>query len=73
MLQEQFQFCNTYRKRGEEALGSIVSLHSAFKERIEKEKRRAQLVMEAQQGTLQRLKSIIYSRFNFSLLIIIVS
>lgn len=56
MLQEQFQFCNTYRKRGEEALGSIVSLHSAFKERIEKEKRRAQLVMEAQQGTLQRLK-----------------
>ncbi|XP_043471897.1 gamma-tubulin complex component 6 [Leptopilina heterotoma] len=56
MLQEQFKFCNTYRKRGEEALGSIVSLHSAFKERIEKEKRRAQLVMEAQQGTLQRLK-----------------
>lgn len=61
MLQEQYKFCHIYRQKGEEALGSVVSLYSAFQERIKEEKRRAKLVMDAQQGTLLRLKSKYYN------------
>ena len=59
MLQEQLIFCNTYKQKGDEALGLVVSLWSAIQDQKAEEKKRADLVIMAQQGTLLRLKSML--------------
>lgn len=60
MLREQLLRCQEYERRGEEALGPIVSLLSAIQDEKEAERERADLVIRAQQETLTRINSNIF-------------
>jgi hypothetical protein len=57
MLREQAKFYEEYVMKGEIEQGEEVSLCSAIQEEKEAEKRRAELVIDAQKDTLERLKS----------------
>ncbi|OXU27717.1 hypothetical protein TSAR_004634 [Trichomalopsis sarcophagae] len=56
MLREQARFYEAYEARGEHEQGEEVSLSSAIRDEKEAERRRAELVIAAQQDTLQRLR-----------------
>ncbi|XP_011268739.2 gamma-tubulin complex component 6 [Camponotus floridanus] len=55
MLREQMLRCQEYKREGEAALGPIVSLLSATQDEKKAERKRAELVIRAQQETLSRL------------------
>lgn len=55
MLREQLLRCQEYERKGEEALGPIVSLLSAIQDEKKAERETAELVIRAQQETLLRL------------------
>lgn len=55
MLREQLLRCQEYKRDGETALGSIVSLLSAIQDEKKAERETAELVIRAQQETLSRL------------------
>lgn len=57
MLREQFLRCQEYERKGEAALGPVVSLLSAIQDEKKAERERAELVICAQQETLSRLDS----------------
>ena len=57
MLREQAKFYDEYMIRGEIAQGEVASLYSAIQAEKDAEKKRAELVIAAQQDTLLRLKS----------------
>ncbi|KAG5328838.1 GCP6 protein, partial [Acromyrmex heyeri] len=55
MLREQLLRCQEYERKGEAALGPIVSLLSAIQDEKKAERETAELVIRAQQETLLRL------------------
>ncbi|EFN83778.1 gamma-tubulin complex component 6 isoform X2 [Harpegnathos saltator] len=55
MLQEQLSSCQEYERKGEAALGLIVSLLSAIQDQKKAERKTAELVIRAQQETLSRI------------------
>ncbi|KYM96761.1 Gamma-tubulin complex component 6 [Cyphomyrmex costatus] len=55
MLREQLLRCQEYERKGEAALGPIVSLLSAIQDEKKAEKEMAELVIRAQHETLSRL------------------
>ncbi|KYN13049.1 Gamma-tubulin complex component 6 [Trachymyrmex cornetzi] len=55
MLREQLLRCQEYERKGEAALGPIVSLLSAIQDEKKTERETAELVIRAQQETLLRL------------------
>lgn len=55
MLREQLLRCQEYERKGETALGPIVSLLSAIQDEKKAERKMAELVIRAQQETLSRL------------------
>lgn len=55
MLREQLLRCQEYERKGEAALGPIVSLSSAIQDEKKTERETAELVIRAQQETLSRL------------------
>ncbi|XP_024874610.1 gamma-tubulin complex component 6 [Temnothorax curvispinosus] len=55
MLREQLLRCQEYERKGEAALGPIVSLLSAIQDEKKAERETAELVIRAQQETLSRL------------------
>ncbi|XP_020292162.1 gamma-tubulin complex component 6 [Pseudomyrmex gracilis] len=55
MLREQLLRCQEYERKGEAALGAVVSLLSAIEDEKKIEKETAKLVIRAQQETLSRL------------------
>lgn len=57
MLREQLLRCQEYERKGEVALGPIVSLLSAIQDEKKIERETAELVIRAQQETLSRLDS----------------
>lgn len=57
MLREQLLRCQEYERKGEAALGAVVSLLSAIEDEKKTEKETAKLVIRAQQETLSRLNS----------------
>ena len=57
MLRKQAKFYEEYTVKGEMEQGEEVSLFSAIQKEKEAEKKRADLVIAAQQDTLLRLKS----------------
>lgn len=57
MLREQKKFYEEYTAKGKLQQDSEYSLSSAIQEQKEIEKKRAELVIAAQQSTLQRIKS----------------
>lgn len=57
MLREQLLRCQEYERKGETALGPIVSLLSAIQDEKKIERETAELVIRAQQETLSRLDS----------------
>lgn len=57
MLREQSLRCQEYERKGEAALGPIVSLLSAIQDEKKTERQTAELVIRAQQETLSRLNS----------------
>lgn len=63
MLREQMLRCQEYKREGEAALGPIVSLLSATQDEKKAERKRAELVIRAQQETLSRLNSNIFIQF----------
>lgn len=65
MLREQLLRCQEYERRGEAALGPIVSLLSAIQDQKIAEREKADLVIRAQQETLSRINSNISIAFNF--------
>ena len=64
MLREQLLRCQEYERKGEAALGPIVSLLSAIQDEKKAERETAELVIPAQQETLLRLDSKIYFVFD---------
>ncbi|XP_058794937.1 gamma-tubulin complex component 6 isoform X1 [Phymastichus coffea] len=56
MLREQMKFYEDYRDKGKIEQDDEYSLYTAIHEQKESEKKRAELVITAQQNTLQRLK-----------------
>jgi len=57
MLREQLLRCQEYERKGEAALGPIVSLLSAIQDDKKAQRATAELVIRAQQETLSRLNS----------------
>lgn len=57
MLREQARFYEEYTAQGDLEQGETVTLRSAIRGQKEAEKKRAELVIAAQQDTLLRLKS----------------
>ncbi|XP_015591181.1 gamma-tubulin complex component 6 isoform X2 [Cephus cinctus] len=55
-LREQAMHCQEYMTRGQDALGNVVSLSTAFQDQRKVERQRAELVSIAQQDTLLRIK-----------------
>ncbi|XP_011881953.1 PREDICTED: gamma-tubulin complex component 6 [Vollenhovia emeryi] len=55
MLREQLSRCQEYERKGEAALGPIVSLLSAIQDEKKADRETAELVIRAQQETLSRL------------------
>ncbi|XP_046813072.1 gamma-tubulin complex component 6 isoform X1 [Vespa crabro] len=56
MLREQLIKCKEYKCRGEEALGRPISLSVAIQDQKDAEREKANLVINAQQDTLSRIK-----------------
>ncbi|KAL2741084.1 gamma-tubulin complex component 6 isoform X1 [Vespula squamosa] len=56
MLREQLIKCKEYKHRGEEALGRPISLSVAIQDQKDAEREKANLVINAQQDTLMRIK-----------------